>query len=649
MRYRPEIDGLRACALVPVVLFHAGFEFFSGGFIGVDIFFVISGYLITSIILNELADDTFSIVNFYERRARRILPALFFMMAVCLPLAWIWLPPIEMKDFAKSVIAVCLFSSNILFFKQSGYFDGPAELKPLLHTWSLAVEEQFYLLFPLILLATKALGNRRITILLISIAISSLAAAQWAAYMAPRAGFFLLPMRWWELAIGSFVAIYFTFQSKPLTKPIINQLASSTGLAMIFYSAVTFDKHTPFPSLYGLLPTLGTALVIIYATPRTLVGWLLSRRLLTGIGLISYSAYLWHQPLFAFTRLALPTAPNINNYVALCLLTLILAYLSWRYIEQPFRQKARFNRQTIFTYAGALSMAFLAFGMSGSFSDGFKNLRLNDKQLEILETASRSPKRKECHTEDTDYRHPVDACEYFYADPEWAVLGNSFGVELAYALAEKLKPYHQGVKHLTFSGCRPSFDNDVDIASPGCWNWTQEAINYLLTSKKIKNIVISYHMYGLKNIDLANTDTILDPEVELKRWQPYLALVQRLVDANKQVFFVLQAPQQEKRISYYILANHSDFDFIPGISKRRWDISSESVRYLTANLPKSVHIVDIANLFCNTDTCAVIKDDKALYYDSYHISINGGLLVADQIIKLTALNKSGLKADNDNS
>ena len=160
MNYRREIDGLRALAVLPVILFHAGFETFSGGFVGVDVFFVISGYLITTIILAELEQGRFSIVNFYERRARRILPALFLVMLVCIPFAWIWLLPSDMKDFSQSLIAVAIFASNILFWRESGYFDTAAELKPLLHTWSLAVEEQYYVLFPLFLMLFWKLGKR---------------------------------------------------------------------------------------------------------------------------------------------------------------------------------------------------------------------------------------------------------------------------------------------------------------------------------------------------------------------------------------------------------------------------------------------------------------------------------------------------------
>ncbi|MBT4881240.1 MAG: acyltransferase, partial [Flavobacteriales bacterium] len=253
MKYRAEIDGLRALAVLPVILFHAGFEWFSGGFVGVDVFFVISGYLITTIIISEMAQGKFSIVNFYERRARRILPALFFMMAACLPFAWLWLAPNDLKDFGQSLVAVSTFSSNILFWSESGYFDTAAELKPLLHTWSLAVEEQYYILFPIFLMLTWKLGIRWILILLSIVFFISLGVAQWGANYYPSGAFFLLPARGWELLVGVFAAFHLKYNTHKKSH-IVNQLLSLLGFGMIAYSIIAFDETTPFPSLYALIP-----------------------------------------------------------------------------------------------------------------------------------------------------------------------------------------------------------------------------------------------------------------------------------------------------------------------------------------------------------------------------------------------------------
>ena len=229
MKYRAEIDGLRALAVLPVILFHAGFEWFSGGFVGVDVFFVISGYLITTIIISEMAEGKFSIANFYERRARRILPALFFVMAVSIPFAWLWLTPTDLANFGQSLVAVSTFSSNILFWLESGYFDTSAELKPLLHTWSLAVEEQYYILFPIFLMLTWRLGIKRILILLSIIFLISLGVAQYGAYHFPTATFFLLPTRGWELLVGVFAAFYLKYNTH-LKSHSINQTLSLLAL-----------------------------------------------------------------------------------------------------------------------------------------------------------------------------------------------------------------------------------------------------------------------------------------------------------------------------------------------------------------------------------------------------------------------------------
>jgi peptidoglycan/LPS O-acetylase OafA/YrhL len=342
MKYRAEIDGLRALAVLPVILFHAGFEWFSGGFVGVDVFFVISGYLITTIIISEMAEGKFSIVNFYERRARRILPALFFVMAACLPFAWLWLTPSDLKDFGQSLVAVSTFSSNILFWLESGYFDTAAELKPLLHTWSLAVEEQYYILFPIFLMLTWRLGIKWILILLSIVFFISLGIAQWGAYNSPTAAFFLLPTRGWELLVGVFAAFYLKYNTH-LKSHSLNQALSLLGFCLIVYSIIAFDETTPFPSLYALVPTIGTGLLILCTVPKTLVHKLLSLKFIIGIGLISYSAYLWHQPLLAFARHRLLGEVSELTLIALCLISLVLAWFSWKFVEAPFRNKKTLN------------------------------------------------------------------------------------------------------------------------------------------------------------------------------------------------------------------------------------------------------------------------------------------------------------------
>jgi peptidoglycan/LPS O-acetylase OafA/YrhL len=371
MQYRREVDGLRALAVVPVVLFHAGFQTFSGGFVGVDVFFVISGFLITSIILGEMQAGTFTLAGFYERRARRILPALFFVMLACLPFAWFWLLPSDMKEFSDSVLAVTAFASNIFFWKTSGYFETATELKPLLHTWSLAVEEQYYLLFPLFLIAVWRLGTRWIAAILVVIAGGSLAAAQWGSVNSPDASFYLLPTRAWELLLGALVAIYLAGPAQGRQRTRMHEAGAAIGLSLIVYSIFALDKYTPFPSVHTLLPTVGAVLVILFATDDTIVGRLLGSRPAVGIGLVSYSAYLWHQPLFAFAKHRVGAEPPAVLMGALAAGCLALAYLSWRFVETPFRSRRVFTRGQIFRLGAAGSVVFLALGAAGSLSTGF--------------------------------------------------------------------------------------------------------------------------------------------------------------------------------------------------------------------------------------------------------------------------------------
>ena len=357
IEYRREIDGLRALAVVPVILFHAGFETFRGGFVGTDVFFVISGYLITSIILTQNAEGTFSLLNFYEQRARRILPALFFVMAVCIPFAW--QIPSEMKDFSYSLIAVSVFASNILFYRETGYFDTAAELKPLLHTWSLAVEEQYYVLFPLFLLVMWRFAKRWTSVTLVVIVALSFCIAQWGAYNKPAATFFLLPARAWEIGIGVLVALYLSKYPKQKLQKSVQEIGGMIGLSLILYAVFAYSKSTPFSSAYALAPTLGAVLIILGTTPSTVVGRVLSTNMFVGIGLISYSVYLWSQPVFAFSRQLVLPELSISIYFSLVVFSFGLGFLSWRFIEKPFRSRTRFSGKYILLLASVMSIFFV--------------------------------------------------------------------------------------------------------------------------------------------------------------------------------------------------------------------------------------------------------------------------------------------------
>ena len=362
MKYRQEIDGLRAFAVLPVILFHAGFETFSGGFVGVDVFFVISGYLITTIIISELAEKKFSLVEFYERRTRRILPVLFFIMLVCVPFSWVLLPPSQLISFFKSLVAVPLFISNFFFWQEGGYFDVAAELKPLLHTWSLAVEEQFYVFFPLFLTLFWRFGKYWIQIACLIIFFLSLFLAHWASIEKPTAAFFLLPTRGWELLIGTFAAFYLAQKRSEYLSKHVKELVGFLGLCLVLISVFVFSKETPFPSLYTLVPTLGALLIILFATSDTHVGQFIGHKIFVAIGLVSYSAYLWHHPIFAFYKFYQEKLGDFDKLL-IVLFVFVLSYVTWKFIEQPFRQKGKFSRRFLFIGALFGGAFFIVFGL----------------------------------------------------------------------------------------------------------------------------------------------------------------------------------------------------------------------------------------------------------------------------------------------
>lgn len=372
MHYRREIDGLRALAVLPVIAFHAGVQQFSGGFVGVDVFFVISGYLITALIIAERRAGTFSLVGFYERRARRILPALFLVMLACIPFAWAWMLPYQLKDFGHSLIAVPVFGSNVLFWLQSGYFAAAAESKPLLHTWSLAVEEQYYLVFPLFLLLSWRLGKRWLSAVLALLAIASFLIAEWGWWNHPTANFYLTPSRAWEILLGAVIALMLDSPRTPAVghARLVDESLGAAGLFLIIYAVLEFDASTPFPSRYTLVPTIGAALIIIGATPQTIVGRALGSRWLVGIGLISYSAYLWHQSLFAYARVHNFGDRGSSVLLVLAFVSLGLAWLTWRYVEAPFRNRKLVSRRTIFLMGPIGSVLLVTVGFWLSLDEG---------------------------------------------------------------------------------------------------------------------------------------------------------------------------------------------------------------------------------------------------------------------------------------
>ena len=627
MNYRAEIDGLRALAVIPVIVFHTGFELFGGGFVGVDVFFVISGYLITTIIISEMAEGKFSIINFYERRARRILPALFFVMLVCLPFAWFWLTPVDLKDFGQSLVAVSTFSSNILFWLESGYFDTAAELKPLLHTWSLAVEEQYYILFPIFLILTWRLGLKWILSLLVIVFVISLGASHWGAFNKPSATFYQLPTRGWELLIGVFAGFYLKHKDH-LKSDNLNQILSLLGFSMVVYAMIAFDNTTPFPSLYALIPTVGTVLLILTAVPKTLIHKLLSCPLIVGFGLTSYSAYVWHQPILVFARHRLLGEISDVLLILLCLSSFVMGYISWRWIEKPFRDKNKISRKRIFAYSFLGILIFSTIGLTANLQKGFLINRgsfdfdIYNQWSKIYDGRQLSIKAGVCHFNGVDGITDIDQflmewnCRPKEITEETIfVFGDSTSADIANALRQTNQPMVQ----LGGAGC--SLLNDQRGYCEDIHNFASK----LIEEEGIKTVVLSNHFeYNNKE----------------SRWHSYIGLRSPYL----QKIFNYWG---EKGLRIHVFSPPLEFENYknnffnwrnPKIYNRNFNQKGElffqQIKGLT--VPNNIRTVNVFELLCSEENriehdpinlCLHYNGNEKVFYrtDSFHFSDSGAL------------------------
>jgi peptidoglycan/LPS O-acetylase OafA/YrhL len=448
MKYRPEIDGLRALAILPVVFHHAGLPGFHGGYLGVDVFLVISGYLITKIVLGELSTGSFSLAGFYTRRARRILPALFTVMAACIPVSLWLMTPQQLTSLGQSMVATSFLASNFYFNDATGYFEGPGELKPLLHTWSLAIEEQFYLFFPPVL--ALVWWRKRAPQILLGLFCVSILYAEFQNRLSPDAAFFLLPARAWELMFGAAVA----WRESRRGPPVSSDLLSLLGLALLGVAFATFDQSTAHPGIRTLMPVAGTALVIAFGRDDGFANRLLSSRLLVATGLISYSLYLWHQPILALARLGSLSVPSVTETLGLIALATVLAWLSWRFVERPFRARARIPSRSVWIGAGVGTLLMVTTGLLFWTTAGLPG-RFDPQKMRVLDVArlqaNRTLERSGIRCAD---RPPETAC--VLGDdvaPTWALLGDSTAGTLSTALDEDLSAIGESGIQLTRTGC----------------------------------------------------------------------------------------------------------------------------------------------------------------------------------------------------
>lgn len=620
MQYRTEIDGLRAVAVLPVVLFHAGFAVFSGGFVGVDIFFVISGYLITSILLADLRDDTFSILRFYERRARRILPALFFIILCSLPFAYLWMLPSELSDFAMSIIAVIFFVSNVFFWQSEGYFSAASELSPLLHTWSLAVEEQFYFLFPILLFLFRKRSTVFVSIALLSMIFVSLGLAEWGWRNAASANFYLAPTRAFELLVGSLCAIALMDPNRSFKSNAVSLL----GMGMIVVSVFVFDEKTPFPSVYALVPVLGTAAIILCGTSETLVGRLLSFRIFVGTGLVSYSAYLWHQPIFAFARLRSLHEPSLWVWVVLITLVFALAGLTWKFIEQPFRAKTSSLSQSrslrVLKIAGASSALLFAIGCAGFLSNGlaFRN-HAPDSGGDLEARLDYNRGLGVACTE----RFTIDGLCATSSEPEILLWGDSFAMHLVPGLmaGDPDLAFQQHTK----SRCAPILgvaQDDKNAWSQGCIAFNNSVLEWLEASSSVKVVVLSSQLKSIlrSSLVLENGDKVVENTHRLVM-ERISATIERIKAAGFDVVFMSPTPNSGYDIgrcaarSEFFGGDPADCDFLLPQDDPAFEV--------VAGISDLAPIIWLDQQICDGSNCDVIQNGTLIYRDYGHLSFEG--------------------------
>lgn len=678
--YRPEIDGLRAIAVLSVILYHAGIEIFKGGFVGVDIFFVISGFLITSIILKDLEMGDFTISKFYQRRVRRILPALITVILISIPFALFLLPPEDLHNFAKSSISSLTFWSNFQFSLEAGYFDTPGEYKPLLHTWSLSIEEQFYIIYPIFFIFFIKF-NKKILIFITSIILLlSLFFSQWSGNFNLQYPFidddilfysqsfwseFMMPFgRIWELALGALCGFlivskknYFQVNNK---KVVLFNFFSLVGIVLIFFSFFYLSENFPYPSFYSLIPTLGTALLILFCQKDTLVQKILSYRILVFIGLISYSAYLFHYPIFSFIKYSYFTTDGFL-YIFLIPLILFIAFLNWKYIEKPFRQKnTPIKKLLIFislSYLFIFAICFFIFSTDGlkertkfklpqNITQSFNELNSGIKCFDIGYIHLEKNQKNICQIGDGSKK-----------EIDFVIFGDSHIVSYHDLFDKISKKYNKKGLFIGYSGCPPILDIYPlrrDQREKDC-NKLNKYVFKIVNDKNIKNLVLiskwTYYTDGNnfgKNLNFIGLKPRRSSNKNLSRKAFEIGIEQTFKRYSKigtNIFIFNQVPHQIMRPEeiYYKSYNINKNKFEKNLL--HYSVSLEkhnSLKQFTTKIFdqslkkfKNLNLISFDDIFCdNMDgKCLIGNTEHSFYTDPSHLSFYGAELTMDKIEK----------------
>ena len=656
VKKRDDIDGLRTIAVLPVLLYHAGLAGFGGGFVGVDVFFVISGFLITKIIADEISGDRFSILNFYNRRIRRIFPALFTVTAATAIMVLFVLGPSEVEEFGRSVVYIVFMAANIFYWRESGYFDTDAESKPMLHTWSLGVEEQFYVAFPIILLVSRR-WLRSWPLLTWTGLVGSLAASIYGVRFYADATFYLLPTRAWELLAGSVLAL----GAVPVVRSFaLRQALATVGLLGIVIPVLTYRSGMPFPGETAIPPVLGAALIIatgIHGGRPTWVAGLLSLRPVVFIGLISYSLYLWHWPVVVFARLLLGDFPALGQTTVIVVLSFALATLSWRFVEQPFRQPVPKRSQWLVrarpVMAGvAVSVVFGAAGLLASdlFRDrGFIASYYSPKVAELNELAQKTATGSACLRKvGAAVRDPQCALGDDLAKPSIALVGDSTADALWRAMDDVFSSQGEAALRYIYHSCAfilGATRNEPERLGAGfaatCSAYVDSVIAEIVADPAIEFVILqsAYSIYfapkdGALPVLMHNRpDTTRQELIDAT-----VATARHLADAGKTVILIGAIPGNVAEFGAAELLGHLvRSGTMPGkgvipaaaclpafvdINAALQAAQSDHILYLDA----AAHFVDDPS---NPSECLLVRDGLPVTSDGTHVSA----FVADAIAR----------------
>ncbi len=640
--YRPDIDGLRALAVLAVMFFHARIPGFAGGYVGVDVFFVVSGFLITSIIFGQVGEERFSFIHFYDRRARRILPALTVVALSTIVAAWMVLLPEEFVDLGQSVTAIGAFASNVLFWIKSGYFAGPAHETPLLHTWSLAVEEQFYLVWPVLIVVLNRLGKSQfIRGVFIALVVGSLIASEWMVQRSATTAFYFSPFRAWELAIGGLLALP---NMPKVSGRTMRELLSLLGFGLIAWAIVGFSEETRFPGVTALLPVVGTALILYTGVGAgTRISKILSVKPLVGLGLISYSLYLWHWPLLVLPELHLSRFLSLSEALIALVASTVLAGLTWKFIEQPFRKRSEDRRARLRSVGLAVvsTVAVAALGLGIVVGRGFPG-RLPPEAQGVVEMASqRNTLSTTCMYEGTGPLPAAQDCLLGDMSRPYRSLlwGDSHADHFAPAIDVAGAHSSFAARQLTMSACPPLIGaTRVDRTGErqACVRFNKLVLQEIQNSDSVKEVILAarWSLYtesrphGESGGDtyLVNTEN-QERSLESSRRVLALALrdtVQTLLAADVRVVLLGQVPESEistpkclaRAIWYGRDVRSCDID--RSYVENRLAFSNELLSELAELQRVSVYLP--SESLCDSAVCPAMIDNLPLFRDRHHLN-----------------------------